>query len=164
MLAICHKMLTHSICCNHAMCVHLLCISVADNYLLFRHLLQAQFSDCCWALSDHFEEPCKILLLGYVEPCKHGVVITLVPLLLIFAEWNHSWWLSISGVNGVGLECSASSCQNIFIVHCVQAKNKNAAVRGVFWRWLDMIVPLVTVDVQRLFYTAPATVVATMSP
>jgi len=60
---------------------------------------------------------------------------------------NYTWRSIISSGRCTGLECSASVCQNCWIVHCVQATDKNSAVSDIFQRRLNMIVPVVTVAV-----------------
>ena len=60
---------------------------------------------------------------------------------------NYIWRSSISSGRCTGLECSVGVCQNFWIVHCVQATNKNAALYGIFQRWPNMIAPVVTVVV-----------------
>jgi len=60
---------------------------------------------------------------------------------------NYTWRSSIASGCCMGPECSAGVCQNYWVVHCIQATDKNAAVQGIFQRSPNMIAPVVTVAV-----------------
>ena len=45
--------------------------------------------------------------------------------------------------------------EHLYFVHCVQATHKHFAVLGVFWRWPDIIPPIVTAYVRHYFCTLP---------
>ena len=50
----------------------------------------------------------------------------------------HTWRPRASSGGSAGLERVASVCQNIVVVHLIQATDENNSVQGVFWR-PDMI-------------------------